>query len=121
RLVSIQEDFGNGPNVFIGSPAVVDWQKHSRTLSQVSAYLDCSVNLVGAQSAEHLDCGNITQSLLPMLGVRPALGRNFSPEEDRLGGPHAVIVSHAFWQRRFGGDPSILGKSLALDDGTSTI
>jgi putative ABC transport system permease protein len=79
------------------------------------------VNLLGAQNAEHLDCGNITQSLLPTLGVRPALGRNFFPEEDRPGGPPAVILSHEFWQRRFGGDASILGKSLALDDGDRTI
>ncbi len=121
RLVSIQEDYGSGPEVFIGSPAVVEWQKHSRTLSQSAAYFDCSVNLLGAQSAEHLNCGNITQSLLPTLGVRPMLGRNFSAEEDRPGGPPAVILSYALWQRRFGGEPSILGKALALDDRSCTI
>ncbi len=121
RLVSIQQDFGNGPNVFVGSPAVVEWQKHSRTLSQVAAYFDCSVNLLGAQSAEHLDCGSVTQSMLPALGVRPALGRNFAPEEDRPGGPSAVILSYALWQRRFGGAPSILGKPLALDDRNYTV
>ena len=121
RLVSIQQDFGNGPNVFVGSPAVVEWQKHSRTLSQVAAYFDCSVNLLGAQSAEHLDCGSVTQSMLPTLGVRPALGRNFSPDEDRPGGPPAVILSYALWRRRFGGKSSILGKVLALDDRSCVI
>src|ERR1019366_8748607 len=121
RLVSIQEDFGTGPNVFIASPEVVEWQKHSPTLSQVAAYFNCSVNLLGAQSAERLECGSVTQSLLPALGVRPVLGRNFLLEEDRPGGPPAVILSHALWQRRFGGDPAILGKPLALDDQSYTI
>jgi len=121
RLVSIQEDYGAGPAVFIASIEVVEWQKHSRTFSQVAAYFNCSVNLLGAESAERLDCGSVTQSMLPALGVRPVLGRNFLPEEDRPGGPPAVIVSHALWQRRFGGDPAILGKSLPLDDRSYTI
>ena len=120
RLVSIQEDYGTGPNLFIGSTEVVEWQKHSRTLSHVAAYFECSVNLLGAQSAERLECGSVTESLLPALGVRPVLGRNFLPEEDRPGGP-AAILSHALWQRRFGGDPAILGKPLALDDRSYTI
>ena len=121
RLVSIQEDYGTGPNLFIGSTEVVEWQKHSRTLSHVAAYFECSVNLLGAQSAERLECGSVTESLLPALGVRPVLGRNFLPEEDRPGGPPAAILSHALWQRRFGGDPAILGKPLALDDRSYTI
>jgi len=115
RLVSIQED-SSGPNIFIGSPEVIEWQKHSRTLSQVGAYFVCSVNLLGTEGAEHVDCGYATQSLLPALGVRPMLGRNFSHEEDRRGGPPAVILSNELWRRRFGADPSILGKTLALDD-----
>ena len=121
RLVSIQEDFGREPNVFIASTEVVEWQKHSRTLSQVAAYFNCSVNLLGAESAERLECGSVTQSLLPALGVRPLLGRNFSPEEDRPGGPPAVILSYALWQRRFGGDPAILGKALTLDERSYTV
>src|ERR1022692_2203073 len=95
--------------------------RHCRTLSHVAAYFECSVNLLGAQSAERLECGSVTESLLPALGVRPVLGRNFLPEEDRPGGPPAAILSHALWQRRFGGDPAILGKPLALDDRSYTI
>ncbi|MBZ5622924.1 MAG: ABC transporter permease [Acidobacteriia bacterium] len=120
RLVSIQEDYGKGPNVFIGSPEVVEWQRSS-TMSQVAAYFDGSVNLVGAQEAERLECGNVTQSLFPLLGVQPVIGRNFFPEEDRPGGPPAVILSHALWTRRYLGDHSILGKSLVLDDKSYTV
>ena len=121
RLVAIQEDYGPGPNVFIASMELLAWQKQSRTLSQVAAYFNCSVNLVGGQSAERLECGSVTESLFPALGVRPKLGRNFVPAEDRLGGPPAVILSHALWRRRFAGDHSIVGKAVTLDDRSYTI
>ena len=120
RLVSIREDYGKGPNVFIASPEVVEWRRGS-TLSQVAAYFDCSVNLLGAQEAERLECGNVTQSLFPLLGVQPFIGRNFLPEEDRSGGPPAVILSHALWKRRYRGDRSILGQSLMLDEKSYTV
>jgi hypothetical protein len=71
RLVSIQEDFGTGPNVFIASPEVVEWQKHSRTLSQVAAYFNCSVNLLGAQSAERLECGSVSNRCCRRSGYGP--------------------------------------------------
>jgi len=116
RLVSIQVSYDNSPpNVFIGSIETMEWQKHSRTLSAVAAYFDCSVNLLDAGEAERLECGSVTASLLPLLGVQPILGRNFLPEEDRPGGPPAVILSHGLWQRRYGGDRAIIGRPLVLD------
>lgn len=121
RLVSIREEQTHGLIDFIGSTEVVEWMKHSRTMSGIGAYFDCSVNLVGPQEAEHLDCAHVTASLFHLLGVPPVIGRNFLPEEDRPGGPLAVILSHSFWKQRFGGDTSILGKSLTLDDKSYTV
>jgi len=56
-----------------------------------------------------------------MLGANPVVGRAFLPEEDRLGGPPVVILSHALWERRFGGDASVVGKGLTLDGKTYTV
>jgi putative ABC transport system permease protein len=120
RLVSIREDYGKGPNVFIASPEVVEWQ-HSSTRSQVAAYFDGAVNLLGDQEAERVECGSVTQSLFPLLGVQPLIGRSFLPEEDRPGGPPAVILSHSLWKRRYGGAHSILGKSVVLDEKSYTV
>ncbi|HEV2669405.1 MAG TPA: ABC transporter permease, partial [Blastocatellia bacterium] len=64
---------------------------------------------------ERLDSVWATANLFPALGVAPQLGRTFTPDEDRPGGPPVVILSHALWQRRFGGDPAIIGQSLTLD------
>jgi putative ABC transport system permease protein len=101
RLVSIALSYDNKPaNVFIGSPEVVEWQKSSRTMAGVAGYFRCAVNLESAAVTERIECANVTASLLPTLGIQPARGRNFLPEEDRPGGPPAVLVSHRFWKQR---------------------
>ena len=56
-----------------------------------------------------------TRSLFDVLRVAPALGRTFNADEDKPGGPHAVILSHALWRQRFGGDPSVLGRTIQID------
>jgi predicted permease len=60
-------------------------------------------------------CAPVESSLLPLLGVTPLLGRNFSKEEDRPGAPKVALLSHALWQSRFGGDPAILTKTIPID------
>jgi putative ABC transport system permease protein len=116
RLVSIQLSYDNKkPNIFIGSAETVEWQKQSRTMSSIAAYFDGSVNLETDQGAERLDCGMITESLIPTLGMQPILGRNFLPEEDRPGAPPTVILSHRFWKQRYAEDRAIAGKSIRLD------
>jgi putative ABC transport system permease protein len=78
-------------------------------------------NFTGGGEAERITGGYATMSLFPLLGVQPAMGRTFRPEEDRPGGPPVAILSHAFWKRRFGGDPSVIGKALTLDADTYTV
>ena len=62
-----------------------------------------------------MSCGKITESLFPLIGVHPVIGRNFLPEEDRPGGEPVVILSHDLWMRYFDGNPSTLGKRLILE------
>jgi putative ABC transport system permease protein len=73
------------------------------------------IYLTGRGEPERLDCVKATANLFPALGIAPQLGRAFTPHEDRPGGEPVVILSHALWQRRFGGDPAIIGQSLPLD------
>ena len=74
-----------------------------------------SSETLGGDRAEHLRVGWATASLLPVLGVRPALGRWFTGEEERHGEHRRIVLSHALWMRRFGGDPAALGRDLQLD------
>jgi len=78
-------------------------------------------NITGDGQPEQVDALEVDRGLLPTLGVRLALGRNFDASEDRPHGPKAVILSHGFWQRRYGGDPRAIGRSLPLEGQAATI
>lgn len=73
------------------------------------------VNIAGGGVPLQVPSLYIDRGLLPTLGVRMALGRNFSVEEDSRNGPPAVILSHGFWQRRFGARPDVIGRSLQVE------
>ena len=79
------------------------------------------LNLGGKGELERIDATEVTWDFFPMLGVRPALGRSFLPEEDRPGGPPVVILSHALWQRRFRSDPKLVGKMITLNEKGYTV
>ncbi len=97
------------------------WREHTRTLREIAGYMHFQANLTGREGAERIACGLATASVFPMLGVQPALGRVFRPEEDRPGGPDVAILDHAFWTRRFSSDPSVVGKTITLDDRSYTV
>src|SRR6185295_7070441 len=63
----------------------------------------------------------VTSNLFPMLGIQPILGRQFREDDDRPGAPAVVLLSHGVWQRRYGSDPSIVGRSVFLDGKPATI
>ena len=122
RLVYIAMSFGEpGDHVFSYTMDYPAWQNHNRTLSQIAGYMRFQANFTGGGEAERITGAYATRSLFPLLGVQPVMGRTFLPEEDRPGGPAVAILSHAFWKRRFGGDPSVIGKALTLDASTYTV
>jgi putative ABC transport system permease protein len=89
--------------------------KATRSFESVASYRFSSANLTGAQDPERVNTLEITASLIPTLGVAPMLGRAFSEDEDRPGGAPVVMLSHALWQRRYGADPSIVGRPIQVD------
>ena len=72
-------------------------------------------NLTGAGEPERLLGARISANLLPLLGVSPVLGRGFTEEEDEIGNDTVVLLSDVLWRRRFGADPSIVGKTIMLN------
>ena len=97
---------------FAGNREFVAWRNQSRTLSPVAAYMYSWFNLTGGGEPERVTCGLATASFFSLLGVHPVVGRLFLPQEDRPGGPPVVMLSDALWKRRYGGDPSVVGRGL---------
>ena len=73
------------------------------------------MTVTGLAEPEQIDAVGMTHQTLPVLRVQPVIGRGFSSKDDDVGSPETVILSHAYWQRRFGGDPTAVGRRLILD------
>jgi predicted permease len=92
-----------------------DLQKQSSTLAQVAAYTGRSLTFSDSEEPERVSGEAISAELFPMLGVKPVLGQNFRPEDDRPGADGAILLSHDLWLRRFEGDPAIVGKTVIVN------
>ncbi|MGB7921783.1 MAG: ABC transporter permease [Pyrinomonadaceae bacterium] len=104
------------------SPAdFVDWQKQNQVFERMAAHMPRAFNLTGAGEPEQIVGQLVTADFFSVLGVKAAEGRTLLAEVDRPGGERAVVISHALWQRRFGGDRSLVGKSIRLDDEGVTV
>jgi putative ABC transport system permease protein len=90
-------------------------REHSRVFSEIAAFDTSSVNWSGTVRAEQLTASHVTYSFFSLLGVAPFRGRIFRADEDIPGAGLTVVLSYAFWQIRFGGDPAIVGKTIRLD------
>ena len=81
----------------------------------MAAIADTSFNLTGSGDPERLEGRRVSANMFPLLGVEPQIGRVFTAAEDQPGAQRVVLLSYALWQRRFGGDPGIVGQSLTLN------
>jgi putative ABC transport system permease protein len=89
--------------------------RESRSFSSIGAWGNGSAAIGGGERPERVPAAYATHGFLPTVGVAPALGRFYGPDEDRPGGPTVVVLSHALWQRGFGGDKQIVGKPITVD------
>ncbi len=115
RLVFIWEGTPTFPEMSVSVPDFVDWRERQRSFTDLAAFRTGAFDLSGVETPERVGTRFVSDSFLTVLGVKPAMGRDFLREEDTLGGPPVVMLSHGFWVRRYGQDRSILGKSLTLD------
>jgi putative ABC transport system permease protein len=93
---------------------VEQWQSQSQSFADMATFDSVSTVLTGADGAEQIVGASISANLLPLLGVRPVLGRGFSTEEAEQG-QRLVLIGHRFWQARFAGSHDALGATLVLD------
>ncbi len=101
-------------------PDFQDYANRAQSLEHVAAYLVTGAVLRGGDEPERLRGAAVSANMFSLVGARPALGRTFTTEEDAVDGPEVVVLSHELWQRRFGGDPKIVGQQINLS-GSSTV
>ncbi len=123
RLVWIAEknDKLNLPTFATSVLNYLSWKQQSRTFDALGAFSFATFNLTGQGEPEQLTGGTITPSLLPLLGMKPILGRWFRDDEDRPGSARVVLISEGLWKRRFGGDSSVIGRTLSLNGVDTTV
>ncbi|MGC1106783.1 MAG: ABC transporter permease [Candidatus Acidiferrales bacterium] len=102
-------------------PDFVIWRKQLRSFESIGLAEETSMDFTAREGAVELPGLKVSSTLLDILGVHPALGRNFRPEEDPRGHDHAVILTDSFWRSEFHGDPSIIGNAIPLNGGSYDI
>src|SRR5271165_2043714 len=102
----------------------LDWKRQSQSFENMSAAFaipEYGLNISGTGEPERVPAAMASKEFLPVLGINLVIGRNFLPEEDRPGGPPAVIISHALWQRRFHSEAMAVGQTLTVNGIPRTI
>ena len=123
RLVVLWETIPSA-SVFQNTPAPVTmgaWRARATAFDGLAAWTSGTVNLTGVGDPARLTSAVVSRDLLPLLGVQPALGRNFTAEEALPEGPLVVLLTHGLWMSRFGGRPDAIGASIRLSGTATTI
>jgi putative ABC transport system permease protein len=116
RLVTLWETntpWGAGP-WSVCDPGYVEWRTQNRVFEDMAAFHGMTSNLTGVGEPERLLGSAVSPNLFRLLGVRPMLGRAFLPEEERSEHGNVVLLSHQLWERRFGSDPTVVGRAITL-------
>jgi len=122
RLIMIRETkLPQFPEFSVSPGNFLDWKKRNTVFERLVAINTPSFNLIGTGDPEQISGMRVTEGFFAMLGAKPELGRDFLPEEDQPGRNNVVILSHGFWQRRFGGDPKIIDQTITLSGRIYTV
>ncbi|MEY2490701.1 MAG: hypothetical protein QOC70_2643, partial [Verrucomicrobiota bacterium] len=116
--------FGSQPQLELApsSPAnFLEWKEENQVFERIGTYVGQGFNLLGGDKPERVIGARVSADILPLLGVRPLLGRFFTNEEDQEGRGQVVILSHDFWRSRFGGDANTVRQTITLNDRPYTV
>lgn len=121
RVVTLWQRPATGERAAVAPANFLDWRERSQSFDRLAAVTPSSYDYTGTGEPEVLFGAQVTQGFWEAVGVRPLLGRTFADDEHARGGRPVALITHGLWQRRFGGDPSIVGKPITLDGRPRTI
>jgi predicted permease len=116
RLVMLSESFKSlgFPEVPGSPPEIAIIERTQKSFTSLGAFRNKGFNLSGGGEPEHITAAGVSASIFPMLGIRPALGRTYSEQEDKPG-THVAVLGYGLWQRRYAGRRNIVGQTIELD------
>ena len=124
QLVMVWENLrkDNNPHNAVAPANFVDWKEQNKSFQQMAAFTaPVNYNFTGGDMPERVVGARVSAGFFQMLGVQPVQGRLFNDEEDQPGNNQVIIISHGLWQRRFGSDPTLIGKQFILSERTFTL
>jgi len=108
RVQGIKEDIGSYPNYR-------DWREQNTTYEHVAAYTGASMTMTGSDEPERLSAAQTTANFFAVMGIQPVLGRVYTEDQEKVGNDAVVVLAHGLWQRKFGGTPDVIGKTIVLN------
>src|SRR5437660_6579168 len=123
RIMVLNESSGPGQDYSVALPDYFDWRDDNKVFEHLACTHKESRNLSGipGREAERVSCASVTRNFFDVIGLPAEIGRTFSEDEDKVGGPPVVVISDRLWQRAFNRDPAAIGRSINLHDQNFTI
>lgn len=121
QLVTLHENKPNFEGGSVSYPNFRDWQKDNHTFSSMALSRQFAFSLTGIGEAEQVNADFVSSDFFTLLGIKPAIGRTFAQDEERVGAGPVALISAGLWQRKFSSAPDILGKNITLDARDYTI
>src|SRR5215217_350236 len=115
RIVAIQEVDPDGKRGQSTAANFYDWRAQQTVFEHLAAIKQSTTNLALSDHAERLELAQTNANFFDVFGIRPQYGQLFIPQDEQAGHEPVVVVSNTLWQRRFGSDPSLVGRSVTLD------
>src|SRR5262245_413017 len=121
RLLELSETSKDAPVMSVAYPNYLDWRARQTVFEDLAARYRAGGVLTGGGEPERVIGRFVTASFFPTLGVKPHLGRFFNEDEDKPGAAAVIVLGYGLWQRRFGGDPSLIGKTILYNSESWTV
>ena len=123
RLVDLDETAPrwNLESTGLSFPEFAGWREHNQSFEAMAAFGTTRHIVSHEGNAEWVGDAEVSHDLMSVLRIQPILGRGFTPEEDRVGGPKVVLLAQGFWKRSFGGREEVVGQTLRLNQENHTI
>jgi predicted permease len=121
RLVSLTQIAPHGAGTNHGPGTYLTYRENQQVFEGIGAWDPTEVSITGGGDPERVQALLVSASVLPLLRVQPVLGRAFNAEDDAPGAPRRVMLTHGYWQRRFGGTQDVVGRQLVIDGSSAEI